>query len=314
MAERQTFTNKHGLPEEVVKAIMKDRYTDETEEAFDLSASTLCSPTQMIVLKKRHKKRLKIFDVVDKFASFLGTIAHHVLEEAWHESMGSVSERRLYMQVLGETIAGKMDIYHDGAIRDYKVTKIYKINKKDFYDWEVQLNIYAQLCRENGFPVNELKVICMLSDWTKGQARYKNNYPQAPIVIIPLRLWSEEEAKGFIWAKVEEIKHAEAMTDAEIAVKYPCSDYERWINSEGFAVMRQGNSKATKKFDTREEANEFMKDWPQKKRDEHYIDERKSDATRCIDWCDCANVCHQWRKEKGEPIIEGEQDATPPLF
>ena len=140
MSERPLYTNKHGLPEEVVKAIMKDRYTDNTEESFDLSASSLCNPTQKLVLERRYKNlgKLRVFDVVDRFWAFLGSIAHTVLEEAWHESMGSISERRLYMLRLGHSIAGKMDIYHaeKKQIRDYKLTKVYKIQKADYSDWE----------------------------------------------------------------------------------------------------------------------------------------------------------------------------------
>lgn len=315
MAARPLFTNKHDLPEEVVKAIMKDRYTDNSEEQFDFSASTLCNPTQKIILERRHKGRLRIFDVVDRFWAFLGSIAHTVLEEAWHESMGSISERRLYMMRLGFSIAGKMDIYHEAKrqIRDYKLTKVYKVQKKDFYDWEVQLNIYAHLCRENNMPVDELKIIVMLSDWKKGEAKYKQDYPQSPIIVIPLRLWSHEEAEGFIWAKVEEIVAASALTDDELAKQYPCTDRDRWADIQGYALMRQGAQKATKRFDTREEANEFIKDWPQKKRDEYYIEERKSEPTRCIDWCEASTVCHQWRKEKGEPII-GESETEKAIF
>ena len=132
----ERYTNKHGLPEEVVRAIMKDRYTDPDEEPSDFSATTLVAPIQQTILKRRYPDQHIIRDVVDYFWAFIGSIAHSVLEEAWHESIGSIVEKRLYIEVAGKSVSGKMDCYHNGEIRDYKSTKSYKIMKCFYRDWE----------------------------------------------------------------------------------------------------------------------------------------------------------------------------------
>lgn len=134
------FTNTNNLPQEIVNAIIKDRYIDENEEPSDYSATTLISPVQQTILKKRYPDNHIIRDVTDYYWAFIGSIAHTVLEEAWRESMGSIVERRIYAEVDNTTISGKIDCYHNGEIRDYKSTKAYKIIKGDYSDWEKQLN------------------------------------------------------------------------------------------------------------------------------------------------------------------------------
>jgi len=175
------------------------------------------------------------------------------------------------------------------------------------------LNIYAHLCRENGMPVEELKIVVMLSNWQKGEAKYKQNYPQSPIVIIPLRLWSPEECEAFIDKKLKDIIEATQLDDKELATKFPCSDKERWADSQGWVVMKYGGKKATKKFETEKEANEFWLAMDVKKRREYFVEERKSDPTRCLDWCEAATVCVQWRREKGELTL-GESEREEALF
>jgi hypothetical protein len=310
MSKRPLYTNKSNLPEEVVKAITKDRYTDSSEDPFDYSASTLVAPTQKTVLEKRYPGKLRIMDVVDEYWSFLGSIAHAVLEEAWSAAMGSWSEKRLYIKVLGKVLAGKMDIYHMGTIRDYKMTRVYKILKADYLEWEQQQNIYAQLCRENNWPVHEIKIIVLLRDWNKGEA-YKEGYPKAPIVIIPLRVWPEEEAVAFINNKVKELQHAETLSDEELMATYPCSDRDRWADIRGYGVQKPSSQKAWRRFDTMEEAETFVETL--KNKEEYIIKEQKSPPTRCNDWCKAAAVCLQ-HNPKWKEAESVESEAETPIF
>lgn len=293
------FTNKHNLPAEVVEAILKDRYIVEGEEQSDFSASILVSPTQKVVLEKRHKGNLKVFDVTDNYWSFFGSIAHQVLEEAWHKSMGSVSEHRLYTVIGDKVLSGKMDCYHSGEIRDYKTTKVYKIMKGDFFEWEKAQNVYAFLCRMNKWPVHTLKIIALLTDWKKGEAAYKKNYPECPIITIPLRLWSEKEAASYVHHRIQSILSAEqTKDDEELAEKFPCSDAECWSDVKDYAIFKNGvdaNGRATKSCESQEEAEQYIgeKGW----HSTHYIQRRMTGKKRCLEFCAAAPHCKQWAKE-----------------
>lgn len=294
----QKWTNKHNLPEEIVSAITKDRYTDTSEKPSDYSATTLLAPVQQVVLKKRYEDSLKIRDVVDDFWAFLGSIAHNVLEESWHESMGSVVEDRLYTNVGDKVLSGKMDCYHNGEIRDYKTTKAYKIIKGDYYEYEKQLNIYAFLCKSNGFEVNSLKVIAIIFDWQKHKVGSKN-YPECPFVIIPLRLWEDDEVERYIKHRVSMLNTAWGLSDSEIAEKYPCSDRDMWQDTKDFAVIKSGATRATRSFGTEEEAYEHLH--AMKNQGDYIVLERKTGRKRCQDWCDCAHLCVQ-----NKNLIQGE--------
>jgi len=311
------YTNKHKIPMEVVAAILKDRYTTLGEESSDYSASTLVQPIQKTVLERRNKwdgkskksHKLKIADVMDDFYSFMGSVAHQVLEDAWHENMGGIVEKRLYMDVAGgEVLSGKMDRYVDGLIKDFKNTKVYKIMKGDYTDWSTQQNVYAHLCRKNGWPVEQIQIIALLGDWKLGEM-FKQNYPDCAIQVIPIRVWSEEEADEWIDSRVRNIQAATELTDDELAVKYPCSNEERWKNYKGTAIMKKGGKKASflAKPDQGTQAENLKRCkeyWHLKglALDEYEIQVRWSEPKRCLNWCGASTICKQWLAEK--PVEE----------
>lgn len=304
------YTNKNNLPPEVVAALLKDRYTVEGEEPSDFSTSRLVAPIQQTILEKRHPDDLKIRDVIDEYWAFLGSIAHQVLEESWHAAMGGIVEERLYMDVLGKVLSGKMDRYLEPEIRDYKTTKVYKIMKGDYDEWEKGQNIYAQLCREKGWEVKSIKIIVLLTDWKKGEM-YKKNYPQAPILEIPLRVWSEKEALAYINHRAGGIIDAETLSDEEVYAKYPCSSKEMWEDVRDYAVIKNESAtdpaaRATKSCETEAAATQYIgeKGW----HSTHQVVKRMTPRTRCNDWCDAAPVCLQHK------AYLGHDPENPPLF
>jgi hypothetical protein len=279
----------------------------------------LVQPIQKTILEQRYKwdktiketHYLKIMDVMDEFYSFLGSVAHQVLEEAWHESMGGIVEERLYMAVHGEVLSGKMDRYVDGAIRDYKNTSVYKVMKGEYNEWSTQQNIYAHLCRKNGHPVTEIQIIALIRDFTEGQS-FKKNYPSCAVKVIPIRVWDEAEAEGWIFNRILSIQLATQLNDSELTAVHPCSNEERWKNYKGTAVMKIGGKKASflaKPEDyTQEEAMTACKSyWEMKDLDdtEYEIQVRWSEPKRCLKWCTAATVCKQYLAE----LADEEKDA-----
>ena len=102
------YTNKYGLSPEIVRAITKERYIVEDEAPSDYSISDLINPVQMTTIKKNYPDDLVVRDVVDLFYSFMGSVAHQVLEDAAHEDDQTTVEERLYMKVGDVTISGKL--------------------------------------------------------------------------------------------------------------------------------------------------------------------------------------------------------------
>jgi hypothetical protein len=123
------LTNKHQLPEEIVRALTKNRYhaDDESQgQITDFSISSLIAPTQQTSLKRRYPEGQEE-DVIDRFYVLYGHLAHALLEE--HGSDDSITEKRFYKVVKGKTISGQIDHYKDRKITDYKTVGAYKIKR-----------------------------------------------------------------------------------------------------------------------------------------------------------------------------------------
>jgi hypothetical protein len=311
MTKKIQFTNKHGLPDEVVNAIMRDRYTSEDDEPCDYSVSKIVSPVQQTILYRQHPDELIVRDVTHYLPSFYGSIAHQILEEAWHEASGSVVEKRLYLDVKGKRLSGKFDCYLEPELRDYKTTKAYKIAKNDFSDWEAQLNCYAYFCEENGYPVKAIRIYAFILNWSKGEL-YKENYPKSPFKEIKIPLWSKEKQKDYIEQRVQDLKLAEGMTPAMLAETFPCSKKEMWQDFKDVAIVKKGSERATKCFSNREDAESHFR---KVCRDitkgmtyqTHEVVERYEGRTRCYDWCDAAKICIQNRNLMREEGIDPDE-------
>lgn len=289
---KAVVTNRFNLPQEVVNALMKDRYSSEDDEDYDLSVTTLIAPIQQTILLQRHKEDQVVRDVTDYFWSFLGSIAHQVLEEGWHRSLGSVVEKRLYLTVHGMKIGGKFDNWGNRELRDYKSTKVYKVTKGNYSDWEKQLNVYKSFCEKNGMPVDAIKVIALLFDWKENES-FKRDYPKAPIVVIDIPVWSEKETDAYIEDRVLKLLNASRIDDKSLALTYPCSREEMWQNLKDCCVMKKGGKRATKICRSIEEAEQYIKDkgLPSSYQPIERYEKRK----RCLRYCPVSNHCHQHR-------------------
>lgn len=293
------YTNRHNLPQELVAAITKDRYTDESEKPSDFSVSTLISPVQQTILKRRYKDDHLVPDVTDLTWSFFGSIAHAQIEEAWHANLGSKIEERLYHKYNGVTISGKFDCYDNGEIKDWKFTKVYKITKNDFSDWEAQLNLYAYLCSVAGYPVHKLTIYAFLRDWTKG-GPYKKDYPECEWVVINIPLWSKDKQREYLHSRVDDLVMADMLHDERLSEVFPCSDKEMWSDVRDYAVIRDGATRATKCFDNKTDAMVYLDE----KNDESLkMVIRKTGRKRCFDHCPINHRCAQHQRLKEEEGI-----------
>lgn len=306
------YTNRYKWPEEICRAIIADNYSDPNEQPSDYSATTLISPIQKVTLERRYPDKLKVFDVADRLWAFMGQVAHEVLEKTWVEQAGSLAEQRFYAEIKDIVISGKIDCYANQQIRDYKTTKAYKIIKGDYSQWEQQLNIYAYLCAINGLVVDNLCVYAIILDWKQQETR-KQNYPQAPIVKIPLRLWSFEEQDAFVRDRVHLLENAKELSDEDLMKVCPCSDAERWADIKDHAVMKVGSDRAVKSCSTQGEAAQSLSEYQARGKQGYYIKTRYSPPTRCLHHCASSPVCLQFKQYQKENGVDGEFEEEGPM-
>ena len=289
------LTNRFGLPEEIVNALSKNRYTgDDGVSSYktDYSITTLISPVQQTILRKRYPD-CNSEDVSDRIWSMFGHLAHNLLEE--HGSDDAITEKRFYAVINGRTISGQIDNYKQGIITDYKTTSIYKIQKKSYEEWEKQLNCYAWLVKKNGLPVRNLRIIAIIRDHQASRVNIPD-YPKTPILEIPLTLWTEEEQQEFIDVQVGKLLFAEQQSDDSLL---PCSKEDRWMDESKWAVIKCGAKRATKVFDTHDEAA----DYTDKMGLDYNLEERPGAPRRCLAYCNVSSMCSQhqaWLKENSD--------------
>lgn len=214
------LTNKYGAPDVFISAIEADPY-DKGEA--DFSVTGLLQPPQIARLWDEHEDKITS-DVSDEVWKLLGSGVHAVLEG---HGDGTV-EQRLFSEHDGVKISGAVDLVKDGHVTDYKVTSVYTATKSLKSDWESQLNLYAWLLGKNGTETNSLTIVAICRDWTKSR-RWQNNYPESPIVSIPVPLWSPERQERFVSQRIA--IHTKDETT-------PCTDEERWMNAAGTKFIR----------------------------------------------------------------------------
>ena len=285
------ITNKHNVPETLVALASREYYS---KGKADYSVTEIISPPRIQRLRKKHYEEMEQ-DVSDMLWSLLGSALHVVAERGQHE--GYITEERLYAEIDGVTLSGAIDIQKttpDGIlITDYKFTSAWAL-RQDKPEWEAQQNIYAWLVHTvKKTPVVGVQICALIRDWSRRDAAVKADYPQAPIQVIDLPLWDLHYTEAYIMERLN--AHRESKVAADWGDELPpCSDEDRWVRGDAWAVMREGKKRATKVCETEEEAKEVMATIPEKEKP--YIEKRTGEAIRCTgNFCGVNQWCSQYQ-------------------
>lgn len=296
------ITNKHGVPETIVRAVQDDEY-DKGDSI--LSVTQLISPPRIVILQSLNKDNLES-DVVDRVPSLLGTAVHKILEKGSKDLSNYHLEERLFDTINGWKISGAVDVQIDNgdgtwAINDYKVTSVYSA-QSDKPEWEQQLNCYAYLSyRSHGRRITSLKIVAILRDWQRKQAELKPDYPQSQIAVVDIPVWTFEEQEAFIVGRVLLHQAAQKAVDNGEPLVY-CTDEERWVRGETWALMKEGRKSAVKLYDNKEEA-----DGAAAGNSGSYVEHRHGSPIRCAgNYCLVAGYCRQWQGH----LVQGSGEGS----
>jgi hypothetical protein len=297
------ITNKHGLPETIIRALEDDEYSKGDAV---LSVTQLITPPRIVLLQSLNESSLTV-DAVDRIPALFGSAVHKIIEKGERDIPGHIIEERLFVEVNGWKISGAVDLQIDrgnGAweINDYKVTSVYSVMSAK-PEWEQQLNLYAAMMRQShGRQVVSLKIIAILRDWQRKQAEISQNYPQSQILSIDVPLWSNEVQDQFLVDRVTIHQDAKKAVDSNQSPPY-CSNDERWLRNESWAVMKEGRKSAVKLYDNKEDAEAAAGELGAG----HRVDHRPGTYTRCSgNYCLVAQFCKQWQDE----LSQGAGEST----
>ncbi len=274
------ITNKHNLPAPLVNAIKNDPYS---KGRSDISVTQLIQPPQL-------RKLVRGMDIAEDASDFiwrlLGQAVHTILERAYPDT--AIVEKRVFSEVLGWIVSGQFDVLEDEILTDYKITSVYARGGK--VEWENQLNLLRALCYRNNMPVSKVQIVAIFRDWRPKEA-LAEDYPKSQVAVLPVSLWPIDQAEAYL---VERVR-LHQMADPP-----PCTDEERWMQPTKWALMKKGQKRAVKLFDS--------KPFQITLSDGQYWEHRPGAYRRCESYCSASSICPQWKAHESS---RANENATP---
>lgn len=265
------ITNKHNLDESIYNTL--SRVYPPVPNRY--SVTDLVNPPLMRYLREKHWNELEQ-DASDMLWMLLGNSVHYALEKG--APSDALSEEKITIELGNVTIAMRVDLWHKGIVKDYKITSVYSFLLGDKPEWETQLNLYGWGYQLKEREVKGLEVLAILRDWQKNKTIEKD-YPKIPFITNKIPQWPIKKAEEYA---VNWIKNIESPPI--------CSNEEKWTKPTTWAVMKKGKKRAVRVLGSEEEAYEYM--GAKKPSDEKWdIQERPGEFTRCKKYCFVKDVC-----------------------
>lgn len=281
------FTNNANLPEPIVQAVTRDPYS---KGLSDFSVTELLQPPRARALKKLHRNEI-IEDVSDRLFALCGQVGHGILERAAGDL---IVERRFFAKVATFTISGQADLIITGEtaeLTDYKFCSVWTMLNGVKPEWTQQANILRYLASEDVVPIDISKasIVAIFRDWSKPKASREKDYPQSQVKVFPVEIWPMEKTEQFLCERIS----AHIMAEKILPL---CTDEERWRSPEKWALMKKGNKRAIKLYDTSKQAEASLPTGITAKN--YFIEHRPGESKRCEFYCLAAPWCNQFKQEK----------------
>ena len=291
------YTNKHNIPIEIIRAVENDSYSKGDSVK---SITGLLQPPQISILNEEHSDKITQ-DISERIWILLGQSVHSILERANENELDTLTEERMYATVYGWRISGQTDSIslEDNTLKDYKVTSAWTVMnalKDEKPEWAQQLNCYGWLAKQSGKTIDQLNIIAISRDWSKFQyERSGGDYPPAPVTVINIPMWTDEEQQNFIEERVS--LHQDAEAEFLISGTLPpCSDEERWKKEDTYRVVKAGRKSALRVLDSQKKADKYMSGHKNEKN--LSVELALGKSVRCESYCPVADFCKQYQEEK----------------
>lgn len=292
------FVDKTGRLPEPLKRAIEHQATAHSVGAANISVSSLKDSPLIRYLWRVYGAEIEV-DYTSRLYALYGSLAHGVVERFGKADVDKHMEYEVIAQVGAWRVSGHIDLIAtaDGALVDYKFTSSYAIADGGKREWEEQLNMYLHLLRNSVNPadheiakgITRLQICAMLRDWGP---RMRDKIPHQ-VVVLDVPIWDDAKCRAYAEERVR--LHIEA--ESQPAMPPCCTDEERWVRAECYAVMQEGRKTALKLFkfadydgdqaQAQREADSYA--MCQKKACRVVL--RKSEPKRCMEYCDVAHVC-----------------------
>lgn len=285
------ITNRFGLPETIVNVLQRPTYS---KGKAHLSVTELINSPRIVCLRKKHADDIEV-DASEMVWSIFGTAVHKVLEHGAGDT--HIVEERYHMNVGAYRISGAIDLqtYTDDGITitDWKTTSSWAVMQEK-KEWEQQLNLYALLVDTHSTRiVTKLQIGAIIRDWKRREAERDPAYPQAPIQMIDIPLWSYEGRFEFARELIE--AHAAAELAQEMGDSLPeCSAQDMWERPTRWAIKKTGAARARSVHETAQEAEAKLAEYGKG----YELEVRPGERVRCETYCSVSQWCDQFKRYK----------------
>jgi hypothetical protein len=229
------ITNKNNHPKPLAEAVRGYQF-DYKKGSIPNSISTtvLISPVQAVELQRRYDDKITQ-DVSDMMWALRGQIEHGIMEAAAKtlDTPGAIVEKRFSTEVLGWTVAGKIDYYEDGILYDYKDVSVWAYIFGD-KKWELQANVNRYLMAKNGIDVKRFRNTLIFRDFQKSKAG-TGRYPPRGVYDVDIPMWTLEHAEIYVKERVKLFQEARQQADNELI---ECEHEDRMWNKKQDKYMR----------------------------------------------------------------------------
>lgn len=293
------ITNQFNLPQTLVDACKRDH----TLQPNEYRVTSLLNGIREILLTRRHDHEIEV-DVSEMIWAIFGRAVHSIFER--QASPDYFKEERLYCEFGDYTLSGQFDEYHiDGMeLNDFKVSSIYKVKLGEFDDWRKQQLIYAYLLMRHSIPVCRGKVTALLRDWTPYKARQDKDCPPLQVYIKEFAFNEQDihDIEAFIEITFAEIDRWKNEPDDSLPV---CTPEQRWYRDEKYAVMKEGNKRASRLCESEQDAEKWIEE-NGKKGNKYRVDLRPGDNIKCMDYCKARQFCSFYHENVADKAMETE--------
>lgn len=281
------LTNEYGIPQTFINVLERPTYN---KGKAHLSATQLLNSPKIVALTRKFEDEIEQ-DASEMVWSIVGSAIHNFLEQGKDEH--HIVEQRIHIEHDGWHITGAIDLQEveaDGIhVKDYKFTSVWAA-MNDKPDWESQLNIYAWLVEKvKKVPVKSVTIVAMLRDWSR-RDREKEGYPKAPILEIPMNLWSMEKREAYIAKRISLHSACEFAIETDGGLP-DCTPEEMWEKPTVWAIKKKGNVRAKSLYESEVFATEALEQLGK----DYEIEVRQGERTRCANFCPVSQYCQQYR-------------------
>lgn len=281
MSTQTKLTNKMGLPDAIVNAMMNDPYSKGNS---DYSATELLKPARIRALTERHRHEI-VEDVEDGLYRLYGQIIHGILERG---NAKDLAEKRFFAEFGSKIISAQLDtmtLDESGILSDFKFTTAWKFKKNSppEPDWVAQLNIQAELLRRNGIYPKKLQIIGLIRDHSKLEAKRNPDYPDSPFSIVNIEMWSSEKTAAFIEMRIAEHEAAKENLPE-------CAESDRWAKPNIYAVVKGARAVSGGVQFSEKAAQEILEKTPGAR-----LEFRPGENVRCANYCAVSQFCTQYQ-------------------